>query len=72
MYSVDVDKLNGKIAECRLTQEGLALELGIDRGTLRRRLNGNTLRIGDVHKICEVLNLTNEEALIIFLHKELQ
>ena len=66
MYNLNVDKLNGKIAECRLTQEGLALEIGIDRGTLRRRIKSNTLRLGDVHKICDVLHLTNEDALDIF------
>lgn len=70
MYKVNTDKLSGKIKECNLTQEGLALGIGIDRGTLRRRLSSNTLRLGDAHKICDILHLTNEEALDIFFGKK--
>ena len=67
MYSVNVARLNGKIVECGLSKEALADQMGIARSTFFRRLTGNSLRICDIHKICEVLNLTKAEACDIFL-----
>ena len=67
MYSVNVPKLNGKIAEMGITREALADKLEISRSTFLRRLTGNTLRIRDIHGICEVLKLSTEEAVDIFL-----
>lgn len=67
MYHVDEDKLNGKIAECRTTKEAIAEEIGVNKSTFYRRLKHASLRLSDVHKMCEVLRLTNEEAIAIFL-----
>ncbi len=67
MYHMDLDKLNGKIAERRTTKEALADEIGIDRSTFYRRLKSGRLLIGDIHKICECLQLTTLEAVDIFL-----
>ena len=67
MYSVNIARLYGKIVECGLTKEALADQLGIARSTFFRRLKNNSLRICDIHKICEILNLTREEACEIFL-----
>lgn len=67
MYYVDEDKLNGKIVECRTTKERIADEIGVDRSTFYRRLKSSTLRLSDVHKMCECLNLTDAEAISIFL-----
>lgn len=67
MYHIDVKKLQAKIVECETTQEALAAELGIDRSTLRRRINSAKLQVRDIHRICDVLQLTNMEALEIFL-----
>lgn len=67
MYHVDVDKLNGKIAEKRTTKEAMATEIGVDRSTFYRRLKSGTLRIADAHKLCEALNLSSADAMEIFL-----
>ena len=67
MYQMDTNKLNGKIVECGTTKEALADEIGINRSTFYRRLKSGRLLIGDIHKICEVLNLTRTEAIDIFL-----
>lgn len=67
MYHVDMDKLNGKIAECRTTKEAVATCIGVNRSTFYRRLRDGQLRIGDIHGICDVLNLSRDEAVDIFL-----
>ena len=70
MYSIDMNKLNGKIVERETTKEAIADEIGINRSTFYRRLKNGKLLIGDMHKICEVLNLTKDEAIEIFLVKQ--
>lgn len=70
MYRIDINKLNGKIAERATTKEALADEIGIDRSTFHRRLKNNRLLIGDMHKICDVLQLSTTEAIEIFLVSE--
>lgn len=72
MYCIDNAKLQAKIVEHGMTQEGLAFELGIDRGTFRRRLNAGKLQIRDIHKICDVLHLSVDEAIDIFLSTQSQ
>ncbi|MDF2984934.1 MAG: phage repressor protein [Eubacterium sp.] len=67
MYHMDTNKLNGKIVERETTKEAVADEIGIDRSTFYRRLKDGKLRIGDMHKICDALVLTKEEAIEIFL-----
>ena len=69
MFQIDIKKLQAKIIENGMTQDGLSAELGINRGTLRRRLNSGRLQVRDVHKICDVLHLSNEDAISIFLSK---
>ncbi len=67
MYHVDVNKLNGKIAERNTTKEALADAIGINRSTFYRRLKTSTLTIRDIHGICKELSLTATEAVEIFL-----
>lgn len=68
MYHLNENKLNGTLVEKGYTKEGLAMALGIDRATLFRRIKNNRLLLADVHKIMEVLNLTTDEAINIFLN----
>lgn len=72
MFCVDTHLLKLKIVEHNTTQEALAQSLEIDRSTLHRRLVSGTLRIRDIHKICEVLHLSNEECMQIFLRQQSQ
>jgi len=69
MYRVDIDKLNGKIAEQRTTKEAIAKEIGIDRTTFYRRIKRNKLLIEDIHRLCECLNISPQEAIDIFFSK---
>lgn len=70
MFRIDIKRLQAKIIENGMTQDGLSSELGIDRGTLRRRLNSGRLQVRDVHKICDVLHLSNADAISIFLSEQ--
>lgn len=70
MFCIDIDKLNGKIVEFGTTKEALAAAIGIDRSTFYRRLKNSSLRIGDIHKICEFLELSASEAMDIFLSQK--
>lgn len=69
MVRVDTNKLRGKIVECGLTQEHVAKSIGVDRSTFYRKMkdNGSDFSVGEMHSICDVLSLTNEEAVSIFL-----
>ena len=66
---VDINKLRGKIVECGLTQECVAKSIGVDRSTFYRKMKdeGSEFSIGEMHSICDVLSLTNEDAVAIFL-----
>lgn len=65
---VNIMKLKGKIVENGMNISSLADEMGIDRATLYRRMNrdGETFTIKEANQICEILNLSKEEAMAIF------
>ncbi|WP_373710709.1 helix-turn-helix domain-containing protein [Jeotgalibaca porci] len=65
---VDLNKLRGKIVEKGLSQQELAISIGIDRSTFYRKMkNGGDFSIGEVSKMADVMRLTNQEAVEIFL-----
>lgn len=65
---VNVDKLRGKIVECRMTVEDLAKTVGVDRATLYRRINGGggSFTIEEADKIAKALSLNADELNKIF------
>lgn len=65
---VNIDKLKGKIVECRLTIESLANKIGMNPSTLYRKINNGGLpfTIGEADNIASVLNLTADEVNAIF------
>lgn len=65
----NMDALRGKMAEKRIGNEEMAKRIGVDPSTFYRkiRLDGIHFTVGQMHKIVEVLELTNEEATAIFL-----
>lgn len=63
---MNIHKLKGKIIEKGMNVESLAVIIGIDRSSMYRKLNNCKLTIGEVSKIKEALNLSNEEATDIF------
>ena len=64
----NMNLLRGKIAEKRMTNEELAQKIGVDASTFYRKIKdeGVTFTVGQMHKIVEVLGLTNDEATAIF------
>lgn len=65
---MNINKLKGKIVEKEMTVALLAEKIGIDRSTLYRKLDNQTLTIKEVKKIVEILNLTLDEANSIFFN----
>lgn len=65
---INVNKLKGKIVEKGMTVKTLAREIGVDQSTLYRKLknNGDDITIKEANLIMKSLNLTIEEANIIF------
>ena len=55
-------KLLGRIKECGLTQERLALAIGKDKSTISSKLNGRfPFTTKEIDSICKVLNISNDE-----------
>lgn len=67
--TVDVDSLKAKIREKGLTVAVFARETGMNPSTFYRKLakNGLDLTVGQMHKAVEVLSLTKNDAVLIFL-----
>lgn len=66
--NVNIAKLKAKMVEKGFTVETLAAKIGIDRSTLYRKLEAiEKFTIGEARKIKVVLDMTNEEAILIFL-----
>ena len=69
---VNVDKLHGKIRELKTNIVEVAAKMGIDKSTLYRKLakNGAGLTIKDAQQLVNILQLTDEEAILIFFARE--
>lgn len=67
--STNMDVLRGKMAERRISQEEMANRIGVDPSTFYRKMksDGTNFTVGQMHKIVDVLKLTSEEAVSIFL-----
>lgn len=60
-------KLLGRMREFGFTQESLAKSIGINESTLNAKLNGKAFfSTKEIDKICELLNIPNEEIGIYF------
>lgn len=65
---MNIPMLRGKMVEKGYTVESLAAELCMDRATLYRKLNdAEKFTIGEAKRIKKILDLTDEDACIIFL-----
>ncbi len=71
---VDVHRLKGSIAANGMTQEEVARAIGIDNSTFIRKMKskGVAFSIGQMHKLADVLSLTPEETILIFLNDDSQ
>ncbi|HIW33515.1 MAG TPA: helix-turn-helix domain-containing protein [Candidatus Paenibacillus intestinavium] len=62
-------KLRAKIIEAGTTQEAVADQVGMNRTTFYRKVKseGLSFTIGEIHKIANAINLTQDDAIEIFL-----
>ena len=62
-------KLKGKIAEKSMTQEDVASKIGINSSTFSRKMksDGLSFTVGQIHRLVELLDMTPQEAVQIFL-----
>lgn len=67
MIHTDVEKLQEVIADSGVSYTKMAKMLGINRSTLYRKMQKNSLTIAEIQKMAEVLNLTGRQATDIFL-----
>ncbi len=67
-----MQKLKGLIVERNTTQEAVARLVGIDRSTFYRKMkfNGLSFSIEEAQQISNILNLSREEMMDIFLAHE--
>ena len=64
---MNVKMLKGKMTEKGFNVERLAEQLGMNRSTLYRKLNGGEkITIGEATKIKNLLKLSNDDARAIF------
>ena len=72
--TVNIPMLRGRMMEKGYNVKTLASKIGIDRSTLYRKLqeHGITLTVGEMHKIIDALNLSEDEMACIFLFKNSQ
>lgn len=65
---MNINKLRGKIVENGMTVPELASKIDVDRSSLYRKLNNlEKVTIGEAIRIKEALNLSDSDALDIFL-----
>ena len=65
---VNINMLRGKIVERGLNVPEVAKRMGMNKATLYRRIaDGDTFTIGEVSKITEILGLSHDELVDIFL-----
>lgn len=68
---VNIDKLKGTMVEKGFNVEKLAKNIGMNRATLYRRMenSGKNITIAEADAICKALELTGQEAFIIFFNQ---
>lgn len=63
---IDKDKLKSAISNSGLTIASLSLRLNINPSTFFRKVNKDAFLIKEAYQICEILNLSKEDAVKIF------
>ena len=67
--STNMEVLRSKMNERNVSIEALSQKIGVDPSTFYRKLKsgGAAFTVGQMHRIAEVLMLTHDEAISIFL-----
>ena len=65
----ELNKLKGKITECRETYRSVSKKTGIPLNSLSNKINGHYLfDIAEVEKICNALNIAPGDVFVFFSH----
>ena len=65
---MNVTMLKSKLVACEMNVEQLASKIEVDRSSMYRKLaNAEKITIGEAKKMKAVLNMTDDEAIQIFL-----
>lgn len=68
---MNLEALNGKIQEINIPITTIADKIGVSRRTLYLKLQGKRqFRMSEANKISDILRLTKEEKISIFLDEE--
>ena len=68
---VNPDLLRGKIVERKTSIAEVAMQMGVDKATLYRRIaDSESFTIGEVEKLTQILALSCDEAISIFFNVE--
>ena len=72
MINVNIDRLRGLMTEHHITQDALAVALGINRSTLYRKISegGARFTAEEIFKMKDYIPLTDKEVIDIFLSKK--
>lgn len=64
-----MDFLKEKIAAANLTQDSLAIKIGMNLSTLYRKIKGGGegFTVGEIHRLVDELHLSDKDAQAIFL-----
>lgn len=66
---MNLDKVKGRLRENKITYDELSSMIGISVTTFNNKINGKQrFYIDEISKISEILNLTDEEKIDIFLN----
>lgn len=63
---IDKDKLKKAIANKGLTIAAVSKKLNMNPSTFFRKINKNAFLIKEAYQICEILDLSNKDAIEIF------
>lgn len=65
------NELKAKLAQNEMNVSSLAARIGVDTGTLYRKMNGETFfSVGDIESIRDALELEDEDIISIFFASE--
>lgn len=68
VFLININLLRGKMAEAGMSQKDLAFSIGVSQQTLSYKFKGKRqFTIGEALAICDVLNLSREQRVAIFL-----
>ncbi|WP_338209358.1 helix-turn-helix transcriptional regulator [Lactiplantibacillus paraxiangfangensis] len=72
MLDMNMDRLRGLLVERHVTQDELAVALGINRSTLYRKISegGKRFTADEIFKMKDFIPLSDQEVIDIFLTKK--